>query len=206
MTRAFRRDPLPDGLLDDLVDLASRAPSAGKTQGWHLVVLEGDETARFWDITLPSERRATFRWRRLIDAPVIMLPFADPQAYVDRYAEPDKATTGLGASAQAWPAPYWTVDASMAVMTLLLAAEDAGLGALFFGVFRGETALREALGVPERLQLLGAIALGSRVDTSDSRDARDDDGAGRSSSRARRSPNEIIHRGRWTSPPAAADR
>ena len=31
--------------LDDLVDLAARAPSAGKTQGWHLVVLEGDETA-----------------------------------------------------------------------------------------------------------------------------------------------------------------
>ena len=45
------------GLLDGLVDLASRAPSAGKTQGWHLVVLEGDETARFWDITLPPMRR-----------------------------------------------------------------------------------------------------------------------------------------------------
>ena len=49
MTRAFRPDPLPDGLLEHLVDLASRAPSAGKTQGWHLVVLAGSETARFWD-------------------------------------------------------------------------------------------------------------------------------------------------------------
>ena len=33
MTRAFDSRALPDGVLDELVDLASRAPSAGKTQG-----------------------------------------------------------------------------------------------------------------------------------------------------------------------------
>ena len=197
MTRAFRGEPLPDGLLDDLVDLASRAPSAGKAQGWHVVALEGDDTSVFWDITLPAPRRATFRWQRLLDAPVILLPFADPQAYVDRYAEPDKAATGLGAGADAWPAPYWTIDASMAAMTLLLAAEDAGLGALFFGVFREESSLREALGVPDHLELLGAVALGF---------AADEDGSGRSSKRPRRRPDEIIHRGRWTPPPAAGGR
>lgn len=189
MTRAFSTEPLADGVLEELVDLASRAPSAGKTQGWHLVVLDGADTARFWDITLPPERRATFRWQRLLDAPVIALPFADPQAYVDRYAEPDKARTGLGESPDAWPTPYWTIDASMSVMTLLHAAEAARLGALFFGVFRGEDELRAALGVPERLQLLGAIALGHRAD--------DADEAGRSSGRPRRRPAEIIHRGRW---------
>ena len=187
MSRAFRPDPLSAGLLDRLVDLASRAPSAGKTQGWHLVVLEGLETARFWDITLPAERRGTFRWQRLLDAPVIALPFADPQAYVDRYAEPDKARTGLGRSSDDWPAPYWTIDAAMSVMTLLLGAEDAGLGALFFGVFRGEEDLRAELGVPDRLQLLGAIALG----------VADDDAPGRSSGRQRRPPDQIIHRGGW---------
>ncbi len=196
MTRSFRTDPLPEGLLDDMVDLASRAPSAGKTQGWHAVTLEGDDTAVFWDITLPEDRRATFRWQRLIDAPVILLPFADPQAYVDRYAEPDKARTGLGAGADAWPVPYWTIDASMAVMTLLLAAEDAGLGALFFGVFRGEAQLRETLGVPDHLELLGALALGFAADV--------DDGAGRSSARPRRRPDQIISRGRWSRHPGAA--
>ena len=199
MTRAFRDEPLPVGLLDDLIDLASRAPSAGKTQGWHAVVLEAGQTSVFWDITLPEARRATFRWQRLLDAPVILLPFADPQAYVDRYSEPDKAATGLGAGAVAWPVPYWTIDASMAVMALLLAAEDAGLGALFFGVFRGEESLREALGVPDHLELLGAVALGfaSSVDA---------DVAGRSSGRSRRRPDEIIHRGRWTHPPATDGR
>ncbi len=198
MTRDFRPDPLPEGLLDDLIDLASRAPSAGKTQGWHVIALDGDDTATFWDITLPPDRRATFGWQRLLEAPVILLPLADPQAYVDRYAEPDKAATGLGEGTDAWPVPYWTVDASMAMMTLLLAAEDAGLGALFFGVFRGEHTLREALGIPEHLGLLGAIALGFA--------AVDGHGAGRSSARIRRSPDQIIHRGRWSPLPATDDR
>ena len=130
MTRSFSTRPLPAGLLDEMVRLAVRAPSAGKAQGWHLLALEGDQTARFWDITLPPSRRPSFRWQGLLDAPVILLPFADPQAYVDRYSEPDKAATGLGAGPEAWPAPYWTIDASMSVMTLLLAAEDAGLGGI----------------------------------------------------------------------------
>jgi len=199
MTRSFRTDPLPAGLLQDLVDLAGRAPSAGKSQGWHLVALEGVDTASFWDATLPPERRATFRWPRLLAAPVILLPLAEPQAYVDRYAEPDKVRSGLGESPAAWPAPYWTIDASMAVMTLLLAAEDAGLGALFFGVFRGEAELRTELGIPDDLELLGAIALGFPADDPDAA------GTGRSAGRPRRPADDIIHRSRWSPRPGAGD-
>lgn len=189
MTRAFATTPLAAGLLEEFVDLAARAPSAGKTQGWHLVVLEGADTARFWDVTLPPMRRGKFKWQGLLDAPVILLPFADAKAYVDRYAEPDKAATGLGAGPDAWPVPYWTIDASMSVMTILLAAEDAGVGALFFGVFKGERELRQSLGVPPGLQLLGAIALGYPADGGTT--------TGRSASRPRRAPSEIVHRGRW---------
>jgi nitroreductase len=189
MTRSFSSQPLADGVLEQMVRLAARAPSAGKAQGWHLVALEGDDTARFWDITLPADRRASFRWQGLLDAPAILLPFADPQAYLDRYAEPDKAASGLGVGPEAWPAPYWTIDASMSVMTILLAAEDAGIGALFFGVFKGERELRQALGVPAGLELLGAIALGYPTEGGST--------VGRSATRPRRSPSEIIHRSRW---------
>ncbi len=89
-----RRTPVDPAVIDDMVDLASRAPSAGKAQGWHLVVLEGDDTAVFWDTTLPAVRRDSFRWQQLLNAPVIALPFADSKAYTDRYAEPDKIQTG----------------------------------------------------------------------------------------------------------------
>ena len=192
MTRAFESTPIDGSTLDKLVDLSARAPSAGKTQGWHLVVLEGEQTSSFWDATLPAIRRESFRWRYLLSAPVIALPLADAKAYTDRYAEPDKVQTGLGANRAAWPVPYWTIDTSMSVMTLLLAAEDVGLGALFFGVFRGERELRRALGIPAELELLGAVALGYPKAQGDVPSE-----SARSAGRPRRKPDQIIHRGRW---------
>lgn len=190
MTRSFDpARPVGVGVIEHLVGLAARAPSAGKTQGWHAVVLEGDRTAEFWDVTLPTERREGFAWPGLLAAPVILLPLADPQAYLDRYGEPDKSATGWGASLDVWSAPYWTIDTSMAIMTLLLAAQDSGLGTLFFAVSRNERVLRERLGIPDRLELLGAIAIGYPE--------QDAVRPGRSADRRRRTAEEIIHRGRW---------
>ena len=190
MTRAFSTQPVDTKLISQIVDLASRAPSAGKTQGWHALILTSSDTAKFWDDTLAVEKRESFRWKQLLDAPVIALVFADPLAYVERYSEHDKAHTGLGASAEAWPTPYWTVDASFAAMTLLLAAEDAGLGALFFAVFSGENELRTRLCVPDAMQLIGAIALGWPLGS-------DELNASASAGRARRSADQIIHLNGW---------
>lgn len=212
MVRAFRSDSIDRELFARLVDTASRSPSAGKTQGWSLLALEGPATETFWSATMSVETRSEFRWKHLFAAPMIVLSFADPQAYLDRYAEPDKSRAasvappnesraasrpGLGESLDAWPTPYWTVDASFATMTLLLAAHDAGLGALFFGVFRGEDELRRTLGVPARLQLIGAVALGyertpTEPETDDPAFAR-----GLSAGRRRATAEEIIHYGAW---------
>lgn len=197
MTREFDARPVEGDLIDGLVDLATRSPSAGKTQGWHLLVLSGAETSRFWDVTLPPERRQGFRWQGLLRAPVIALPLADRSAYVERYAEPDKARTGLGTSAEAWPTPYWTVDTSMAMMTLLLSAEACGLGALLFGVFNGEAELRAALGIPGELDLLGALAIGWPKPGAGNETGEGAPGRGISAGRPRRRPDEVIHRGGW---------
>lgn len=189
MCRSFIPDPVAPEVLDRVLDAGRRAPSAGNSAGTHLVVLEGPEqTARYWDVTLAPERRAGFRWPHLLDAPVLVLPLADPAAYVARYAEPDKSATGLGAGREAWPTPYWTVDTAFAAMSMLLAAEDEGLGALFFGIFRGREELLSALGVPEGLEPIGTIALGHR---------RADDAPGRSAGRGRPALDEFAHRGGW---------
>lgn len=188
MTRAFTTQPIGDDVLHSLFDLALRAPSAGKSQGTHFVVLTGSDVAAFWNDTLPNEKRETFRWKQLLNAPAIILPFVDPLAYVARYSESDKAATGLGEGVDAWPTPYWTIDGSFAVMSLLLAAHDAELGALFFAVFNGEQQLRNRLGVPEHMQLLGAIAVGHAAQV---------DEKGRSSARPRKPLDEVIHRSRW---------
>lgn len=188
MVRAFTDEPVAPAVVDHLLDLARRAPSAGNSQGWHFVVLEGpDQTRRFWDVTLPAERREGFRWPGLLRAPVLVLPMADAGAYVERYAEPDKERTGLGAAAEAWPVPYWVVDTAFATMTLLHGAVEAGLGALFFGIFRKEERLLAELGVPAGIRPIGAVALGHPAP----------DEPGRSAARPRRPVDEVVHRGGW---------
>lgn len=80
----------------------------------------------------------------------------------------------------------------MGVMLALLAAEERGLGALFFALFAGEREVRRHFGVPDRLQTLGVMALGFRAEGDGS-----DAGPGRSSARARHPLDAIVHRGRW---------
>ena len=198
MTRAFDTRPVPPELLDEIVDLASRAPSAGKTQGWHLIVLEGAETTHFWDITLPTMRRGAFRWKRLLDAPVIAIPLADPRAYIERYSEADKRASGLGAGTEAWPVAVLDRRHVDGGDDDAARRRGARLGALFFGIFRGERQLRRALAVPPVMEILGAVALGYPV-ASDPTGADDTGpgGPGRSAGRKRRTPDEIVHRGSW---------
>ncbi len=137
MVRAFETRPVAPDVLDELLDLARRAPSAGNTQPWELLVLDGADVARYWDMTL-GERRNGFRWQGLLRAPVLVVPYVRPTAYAERYAEADKASTGLGDDVSAWPVPYWWIDGGALVENLLLAATAAGLGSCFFGQFQHE--------------------------------------------------------------------
>ena len=189
MCRSFLPKPLPPQAVDDIVDLATRAPSAGRAQGLRVVCLEGAGRDTYWDLTLPERRRATFRWQRLLHAPTLLLVFADSDAYVARYSEPDKRHTGLGESTEQWMTPYWTVDAAMAVMVMLLAAEERGFGALFFALANGEAAVRQHFEVPDHLQTIGVIALGY-PDTSDV----DALGRGRSAARPRLGADQVMRR------------
>lgn len=190
MTRAFDSTPIERDLLASLVDSATRSPSAGKAQGFDLVVFEGTDTARFWDVTLPPSEREGFAWPRLLDAPVIAIVCADPRAYLARYSEADKVRTGLGESTGAWPAPYWTIDASFATMTLMYAAHDAGLGALFFAIARGADEIRRTCNIPDHVEMLGALALGWPHAHAGAR-------KGRSAPRARRTASSVLRFNSW---------
>lgn len=188
MIRNFSPEPLGSEIVDDLCDLARRAPSAGNSQGTEFLVLDtAASTARYWDRTLPEPRRSTFRWSGLLRAPVLLIVAVRPDAYVERYAESDKHRTGLGRDASAWTVPYWWVDAGAAIEHVLLGATDRGLGACLFGLFDHESAVAEEFGVPEGVRLVGTIALGH---------PRPDE-PGRSAARGRRDLGEVIHRNRW---------
>ena len=187
MVRSFTADPVAPGVVDGILDLARRGPSAGKTASLDFLVLEGDQTARYWNTTLAAADRSGFPWPRLLDAPVLIVVYVEPDAYVRRYAEPDKAATGLGDDEGAWHVPYWWVDAGAAAMTVLLAVEAAGLGALLFGLFEHEAAVAAEFGVPDGRRAIGAIAIGHPAP----------DRPSVSADRRRGSFDEVVHRGGW---------
>ncbi len=196
MVRNFDPAPVEPAVIDRLLAAALRAPAAGNTQGRDFVVLEGPtETARYWDSTTDAEWRArSKRFAGLSRAPVIVLAYVDPEAYVERYSEADKAT-GEDDGPAGWPVPYWLVDGSFSVMTLLLAAADAGFGAAFLGNFRGEAELRRVLGVPAGRRWLGAVLLGG---------AARHDPPTRSAGRPRRPVEDCVRRGSWSGGGGAA--
>ena len=189
MCRDFSDKAVPAEVVDRLLDLARRAPSAGHTQGWSFVVLEGpDQVRRFWDVDSEPDWLADPNLPGLLRAPVIVLPLCSTQAYLDRYSEPDKVAHGLTDAAK-WPAPFWVVDVSFATMVLLLGAVEEGLGALFFGLRGDAGRLRAEFEIPEDWQPIGAVALGWP--------AAEGKGPSGSATRGRRPIEEIVHRGGW---------
>ncbi len=187
MTRNFTGAPLDRAVLDALLSDALCAPSAGNTQGRDLVVLEGPaETVRYWSATTDEAwRKRSRRFEGLSRAPVVVLPFSDPDVYAERYREPDKADQKGTID---WVVPYWHVDAAFLVMTLLLGASERGIGAAFLGNFRGEDSLRDVLGVPPGMRWLGAVLLGEPARP---------DPPSTSATRPRRTLTDSVHRGSW---------
>jgi nitroreductase len=160
MVRDFSDEPVARPLIERLVENATRVPSGGFSQGYAFIVLTDPAQRRlFWQTTSGPEWRGESESESLTRAPVVILPLAHKQAYLDRYALPDKAHTPL-AREEHWPAPYWDIDTGFGVMLILLTAVDLGLGALFFAIFQGQEALLDVLGVPRGYRPIGAIAVG----------------------------------------------
>jgi nitroreductase len=187
MVRSFESRALPADVVARIVRNAQRAPSAGFSQGWAFLVLEGPrQTQAYWDAVGPEDADA-FRWQDLYRAPLLVMCLSNKSAYLDRYAEPDKGWTDR--SEARWSAPYWDIDTGMAAMLMLLTAVDAGLGALFFGlpVSKIDT-LRDAFGIPPELYPIGTVAVGY---------PKPDDPPSPSLARGHRPAADVVHRGRW---------
>lgn len=190
MVRSFDQRPVPREVLDRVVSSVLHAPSAGFTQGNEYLVLdEPDAVADFWrlidDPAEPADDAA-----RALQAPVIVLPLSNREAYTSRYSEGDKARHGLQDFAD-WPVPFWDTDAAMASMCMLLAALDEGLGAFFFGIGHGEADVRERFAIPPQFRPVGVVALGYPAPA-------DPLSAGSSARTRRRRPiEELVHRNGW---------
>jgi nitroreductase len=182
--RRYDRQPVPAEVTDRIVRNGLRAPSAGFSQGWAFLVLDNPaDIARFRDAVRPDDDPEDW-FAANVDAPLLIIPHSNKDAYLDRYALQDKGFTDR--SDGWWPAPYWDIDTGFAALLMMLTAVDAGLGTCFFGLPKEKIdAYRAAFGVPREFRPIGAISFGYSDEPP--RDLRD-----------RRKPvAETVHRGRW---------
>lgn len=187
MVRNFDGRPVAPEIVERILDNATRAPSAGFSQGWAFLVLDTPaDVARFWSTVTPPGQ-GTDPWSAgMRRAPVLVVALSCKDAYLDRYAEPDKGWTDRDESR--WPVPYWDVDTGMAALLMLLTITDEGLGGCFFGIPpEGTESFRTEFGVPAEYTPVGAIAIGHRAPDRTSPSLR----------RGRRSVNDVVHRGHW---------
>ncbi len=185
MVRRYTADPVAPAALDRILDAARRGPSAGFTQGVDFVVVT-DAGTRGRMAELCGERDHVARGRQpwLSVAPVHVVPCVRAEAYRERYAEPDKAAS---AGPDGWTVPFWWVDGGAALMLLLLAAVDEGLGAGVLDIANRD-GVRALLGIPADVEPLALVTVGHPA-------AEQPPSSG--TRRPRRPFAEQVHRGRW---------
>ena len=166
--RRFRRDPLPVGTVERLIELASLAPSVGLSQPWRFVLVEDPvrRAAIRADFTAantaalaaqPPERAlryAKLKLAGLDDAPCHLAVFVDPAT---------EQGHGLGRRTMSEMADYSVVAA---VHTLWLAARAEGIGMGWVSILYPQNVC-EILDVPPTWKLIGYFCLGYPAEEED---------------------------------------
>jgi nitroreductase len=180
MVRTFTDEPVPKESLDRILGNAVRGPSAGFSQGQSFLLLtEPADRERFWAIAGAAVNESAQT------APAVIVPMSCKRVYLDRYAQPDKGWTDRDEAR--WPVPFWHIDTGMAALLILQTVVDEGLGAIYFGIVpEAVQPFRDAFGVPDDQEPIGAIAIGFDAETQ-KRDLRS----------KRRSVDDVLHYGRW---------
>ncbi|ACX52178.1 nitroreductase [Ammonifex degensii KC4] len=137
--RQYKEDPVPRELIEQILEAARWAPSAGNLQPWF-----------FYVITDAGRRRclAAAAWGQKFvgEAPVLIVVCAEPQRSAQHYGERGRSL-------------YCIQDTAAAIQNLLLAATAYGLGTCWVGAF-DENQVRHCLGIPPERRPVAIVTLG----------------------------------------------
>ncbi len=137
--RAFKPDDVPNAVVEQLIDAARWAPSAGNIQPWEFIIVRNPELKR-------KLAEAALGQRFIEEAPVVVVVCANEI----------RSTQGYGMRGKNL---YCIQDTAAAIQNLLLAAYSMGLGTCWVGAFREEEA-RRALRIPEGIRPVAIIPIG----------------------------------------------
>lgn len=159
--RHFRRDPLPDGLLERLLEQANFAPSVGLSQPWRFVTVEDAarraairaDFARCNALALAGQAEE----RAGLYARLKLAGLEEANCHLALFAERDPAQGHrLGRETMPETVAY---SAVMALHTLWLAARAEGVGLGWISIL-DPAEVRRVLDVPEDWLFIGYLCLG----------------------------------------------
>ena len=136
--RRFRKDELPDGIAEKLIELANMAPSAGNLQARDFIVVRDRKTRE-------ALAEAALDQEFVAQAPLNIVVCANMER-IEHYGSRGKTL-------------YTLQDVAAAVQNILLVAVSEGLGAVWVGAFDEERA-RKILGTPEHIRPVAIIPVG----------------------------------------------
>ena len=159
--RRFRRDPLPRGTLERLIQLACLAPSVGLSQPWRFVIVDDParraairknfESCNAAALAAQSQQRAVayarLKLAGLDDAPSHLAVFADPSTAQGH---------GLGRRTMPEMIEYSAVTA---IHTIWLAARAEGIGMGWVSILE-PAAVAAILDVPANWKFIAYLCLG----------------------------------------------
>lgn len=159
--RRFRREPIPEGMLNELLDIAALAPSVGLSEPWRFVTV--DDPARraavrsSFAICNAHALSGQTASRATLYARLKLAGLDEAPCHLAIFAEPDpEQGSGLGRGTMPETTTY---SAVMAAHTLWLAARAIGLGLGWVSIL-DPVAVSAALGVPADWILVGYFCLG----------------------------------------------
>lgn len=137
--RNFRPDDISRGDMDDILEAATAAPSAGNIQEWKFVVVRKSGIKE-------KLAEAAFQQALIAKAPVVVVVCSDLRKIGDAYGE-------RGSSL------YSIQDAANATQNMMLAAWDRNIGSCWIGSFN-ENSVKDTLVLPGHVRPLAIIPLG----------------------------------------------
>ena len=147
--RRYQERPIEEEKLRAVLDAVRASPSWANQQCPRLVVVKDAETKRgISELSYLESFFATKGYKSnpamkaLAQAPVVLVLCADPTQ--------SGAIRGQD---------YYLADTGIAAQSLMLAANAQGLGTVFVGIFQEEP-LRDLLGIPETIRVVGLFPLG----------------------------------------------
>ena len=159
--RRFRPDPVAPALLDELLGLATLAPSVGLSQPWRFVSVEDPARRlairRNFEVCNAAALGSYGDDRAGLYARLKLAGLDEAPCHLAVFAEPDPGQGhGLGRRTMPETVAY---SAVMAAHTLWLAARAAGIGVGWVSIL-DPAAVTAALDVPETWQFIGYFCLG----------------------------------------------